>query len=213
LRLQAYGKAASSRSGGNIVGRLLKFNKGEYIAGQENEEISLNTKVVFNTDNVLIGWQRWEDNKPVEWEMGLVNKGFQPKTRSELGYTDESEWETFEDGKVKDPWTYGNQAVCKTLGRKPELFTLTVGSKGGRQAMGDLLVAYTEAALEEGHKEDYPIIALGRDFYMHSNKAFGKVWVPVFKIVGWQPRKEWELPEQVEKPAPARRSKQKQLSY
>src|ERR1039457_6256029 len=78
-----YGKAAGGQS--NIVGKLLKFSKGDYTAGQDNDEVDEGTEVVVNMDSLLVGWQRWEDNKPAEQQMGAVTEGFQPPRRADLG--------------------------------------------------------------------------------------------------------------------------------
>jgi hypothetical protein len=209
-RLQQYGKAAKGSSG-SIIGKLLTFNKGEWTAGQDNEEIPVGTKMVFNSDSVLVGWTRWEDSKPVEQEMGPVVDGFQPKPRGQLGWDDKSEWEQFPDGGPRDPWAFGNQMLFKSVTKRPELFTFTTGSKGGLGAIGRLLERYAEEAME-GHADDYPVITLGADSYMHP--TYKKVWVPEFEIVGWQPIEEWEIPEAA---APARKTAaskgRKQLSY
>lgn len=210
-RLATYAKSAKGGSS-SIIGKILRFNKGEYFAGQDDEEVAVGTKVIFNTDSVLVGWTRWEDNKPAEQDMGPIIEGFQPKPRSALGYDDQSQWERFDDGKPKDPWTFGNQMLFKTLGKNPELFTFTTGSKGGLSAVGRLLDTYTEECTERG-EADYPVVTLGKDFYMHA--TYKKVWIPEFKIVGWSPVKDWKIPEETEKAAPKTAAKkgQKQLSY
>src|ERR1039457_6483148 len=86
-----YGKAAGGQS--NIVGKLLKFSKGDYTAGQDNDEVDEGTEAVVNMDARWVGWQRWEDNKPAEQQMGAVTEGFQPPRRADLGYDDEDKWE------------------------------------------------------------------------------------------------------------------------
>ena len=57
-----YGQAAGGQS--NIVGKLLKFSKGDYSAGADNDEVKEDTEVVVNMDSILVGWQRWFDAKP-----------------------------------------------------------------------------------------------------------------------------------------------------
>lgn len=220
-RMAAYAKAAKG-SAGSIVGKLLRFSKGEYLAGQDDEEIEIGTRMVLNLDSVLVGWTRWEDNKPVEQDMGPIIDAFQPKPRSQLGFTDQSEWEVDNEGKSRDPWAFGNQMLLKTVGKGAELFTYTTGSKGGLQAMGRLL----ENAMDDDSSEDnYPIIELDTDFYMHPK--YKKVYVPDWKIVGWQPITDWEIKEAAPaskkaaaktKPAPAKvsntsKGRQKALSY
>ena len=88
---EKYGKAAAQNS---IVGRLLKFTKfGEYRAGQEEEEIERGTRLAAYMNSLCVGWQRWEDNRPVEQIMGLLVEGFVPPERSTLShYNDKSAW-------------------------------------------------------------------------------------------------------------------------
>jgi hypothetical protein len=210
-RLAQYAKAAKGSSG-NIIGKLLKFNKGEWFAGQDEEEVKEGTKMVFNPDSVLVGWTRWEDNKPVEYDMGPIIEGFQPKPRSELGYSDQSDWEKFDDGKPRDPWQFGNRCLLKSIGKGAELYTFIVGSKGGLGAIGRLLDQYTEECMERG-EDDYPVITLGKDFYMHP--TYKKVWVPDFKIIGWSPGKDFAVTEAAAAPKgkPTPKKGQKALTY
>lgn len=209
-RIQQYAKATQG-AGTSIVGTLLRFSKGEYLAGQDDVEVPLGTKMIFNTDSVLTGWTRWENNKPAEQDMGQIIEGFQPKPRSELGYNDQSQWEVDNDGKARDPWVFGNLVLLKTVGKNPELYTFTTGSKGGLGAVGKLLGQYAEACTERG-EDDYPVVTLGKDFYNHP--TFKKVWVPQFEIVGWSPVKNFTVEEApAAKKTTAPKKGQKQLTY
>src|SRR6185503_20383716 len=59
-----------------IIGQLLKFSKGDYLYGQENDELPMGSKLIANMDQLLRGWIKWADNKPAEQVMGLVVEGF-----------------------------------------------------------------------------------------------------------------------------------------
>jgi hypothetical protein len=109
---EVYGDAASPTK---IVGDLLKFSKGDYFAGVNSEEIPMGTELVACMDSLLIGYVKWQNNKPVEQIMGLLVEGFQPPRRKDLGDTDEAEWEENDDGSKRDPWTLTNQLVMSTV--------------------------------------------------------------------------------------------------
>ena len=87
-----------------ILGKLLKFSKGDYLAGEASEIIPVGTKLIVAMDELLLGWVRWEAGKPVEHRMVRVADGMAPVRRSELGDDDESLWEKDDKGQIRDPW-------------------------------------------------------------------------------------------------------------
>jgi hypothetical protein len=167
---EAYGNSVARMT---FPGDLLTFNKyGEYKAGQEKVEVPLGTRLVVHVPTTLIGYVRWKDNKPVDFQMGLLSEGFVPPKRDELGYLDQVQWETFENGGVKDPWQLSNQVVMTGVEDSDEVFTFTTTSKTGRY----------------GHHirqapDEYPVVELHRRSYHH--RQFGEQRVAVFKIVCW----------------------------
>lgn len=188
---EAYGRSFTLT---NITGRLLKFNKGDWLAGEDEEELPAGTRLVVNMHNILLGWQKWEDNRPTDKEMGFVHAKFVPPKRETLGDTDKSTWEVGNDGKHRDPWQLSNMMVMKTPGKKATtdaLYTFATSSGGGRKAVGELCNAYG-TAIREGHEDDYPIVELGSGAYDHPNKEFGRIKVPTFKIVGWEKKSVFE---------------------
>ena len=88
----------------NIVGKLLKFTKGDWSYGKDNEEVKPGTKFIANMDELLTGWIRWEDNFPVEHVMGLLMEGYVPPARDTLSHRDKEKWELDSNGKPHDPW-------------------------------------------------------------------------------------------------------------
>lgn len=176
----SYGQQAAT-SGGNIVGDLLLFTKGEYVAGQGKDEVAEDTRVVVNMDTMIVGWQRWENKKPVEQIMGLLFDAFQPPPRTTLGRMDDKEWEMDVNGKPIDPWQFTNQFICKDEADST-VYTFATSSRGGIGAIGTLTKAYGEQArtMKQGAM---PVIELGVDSYPH--KEYGKTYVPVFPIVDW----------------------------
>ncbi len=104
----AYAKAG----GGAIVGELLKFAKGDYLAGQDSREIPIGTRLIANMDTLETGWVRWMDGRPSEHRMGLVAEHFTPAWRKDLDPS---------DGKI---------------------YTFSTSSVGGRNALRDLCTDY-----------------------------------------------------------------------
>jgi hypothetical protein len=179
----AYGEAQNQRA---VVGRLLRFSKGDYFAGQDNEEVEKGTQFIANMDEMLAGWIRWEANKPTDHVMGKVSDGYQPPRRNELGDADKDAWEVDLAGEPRDPWQFSNYLLLKGTGDDSELYTFTTSSKGGLNALGDLCKNYGQAMAQR--PDDYPVIALGVNAYDHPNRALGRIKVPTFKIVGWAPK-------------------------
>lgn len=196
---EEYGEQISSR---NIIGQLLKFSKGDYLAGQENAEIPIGAKMIVNMDQLLLGWIHWEDSKPVEQHMGLLIDGFKAPERNQLGFgyepgdeepSDTSEWEIDATTKEpRDPWKFTYYLVMKDPtklesaddGDSEGTYTFTTSSSGGKQAIGDLCKVYGRKR-REGYKEHYPVVVLKVGSYNHSNKHYGRIKFPVFPVVGW----------------------------
>lgn len=184
---EAYAEAANQN---RIVGDLLKFSKGEYLAGQNGDEIDEGTELVANMDEMMVGWVRWEGGKPTDMRMGRVVEGFVPPNRRELGDTDEADWEIDETSKEpRDPWQLTNYLIMKVPGGD-QLYTFASSSKGGIGAIAKMAGAYGKAMRQR--PDEYPVIALNVDSYKHPNKAYGKIFTPKLDIVGWVPKAEFD---------------------
>jgi hypothetical protein len=194
--LQAYADAATQR---NIIGKLLKFSKGDWLLGQESEEVEEGTEVVFCLDTLETGWIKWSDNKPVASEMGKAFKGFTPMKRSELGDDDEDKWEIDDRGEPRDPWQFTNVVQMRPLdwdGEEANLFTFSASSKGGIDAIGKLMKAAVPEARQK--RDQYPVITLGVRSYLHPKKEYGRIKTPEFEMTG-----EWVDKEPMIKSKPA----------
>jgi hypothetical protein len=177
---EQYGEVATQR---NVIGRLLKFSKfGDYLAGQDEEKINHGTAVAAYMPSLSVGYMRWEVGKPVEYAMGPVGEGFVPPPRSELGHTDESKWDTFDDGRPRDPWQFSNALVLANL-ENDELFTFSTSSKGGLGAIGELAKTYGKRIRQK--PDEVPIVELAVGSYQHNNRNYGEIRYPIFKVVGW----------------------------
>jgi len=183
---EKYGKAATLSS---IIGRLLRFNKfGEYRAGQDDEEIPCGTKMVAYMNSLCVGYQCWKDGRPAGMAMGPIAEGFVPPKRETLGDLDKSQWETFDDGREKDPWQFTNTIVLALLEDTSELFTFSVSSKGGLNAIAQLALKYGERLRQK--PDEAPVFELQVGSYQHPNRSYGEIRFPILKIIDWIPTKD-----------------------
>jgi hypothetical protein len=178
---EAYADAVSPR---NIVGTLLKFSKGDYLAGEEGTVIPAGTTFTANLDELLVGWVRWRDNKPVEHIMQRVADGAGQLKRDELGDQDQSTWEVDSASQPRDPWQFTN--YLPLINEQGELFTFTTSSRGGLGAMSALARLY--AWHRRRHPDVFPVIALNVDSYSHKNREYGRIKIPRFTIIRWEPK-------------------------
>jgi hypothetical protein len=183
---ESYGDVQSGRN--NIVGKLLKFSKGEYLAGQDGDEVPEGTQLVAIMDSLMAGWVKWEDSKPAEHRMVQISNGDTPLRRKELGDTDEELWEVDDNGEKRDPWQFTNYLVMVSTDTK-DVFTFTTSSRGGQGAIGELCKLYGKNIRQA--PDDIPLIALEIDSYKHRDKKLGKIFVPKFEVHGWKPKAPW----------------------
>jgi hypothetical protein len=170
----AYGQEAANG------GAFLKFSKGEWLLGQNDDEVELGRRLAANMDELSIGWIRWADGKPAERRMGVLAQGYKPEPRDQLGYVDQDSWELDEEGRPKDPWNFTNELPLADPGDGTQM-TFSASSKGGIGAVGNLCKAYAREYRQREGK--IPVIELGRDSYKHAK--YGKTYVPVLGIVDW----------------------------
>jgi len=173
-----------------IVGKLLKFSKGEFVLGDAGETIADDAEFTALMDELTVGWVRWEDDKVAETRMGRVIDGFAPQPRRELGDVDAAAWETAADGKARDPWQFQNYLPLQRS--DGELLTFVASSRGALNAVAELCRTHSRHAKQ--HRNDYPVIRLRSDEYQHRVKEFGRIKFPVLSVVGWTTKT--DLPEQ-----------------
>ncbi len=164
----------------NIVGTLLKFNKGEWLTGRDDDEIPAGTQLVAAIHLLQSGWIRWEDKKPAESVVGLRAEGFIPPTRETLGYTNKAEWGEL-NGQIMDPW----QRTDFLLLADPtngDIFTWSPASVGGLDAIKALAKEYGTHMREA--PEEIPVVELSFETYKHAD--YGKIYKPVLEIVEWR---------------------------
>jgi hypothetical protein len=176
-----YADACAPRA---IIGKALKFTKGDFVAGDGGESIPPDTEFTALMDELLVGWVRWEDSKVAESRMGRVIDKFVPQPRRELGDVDCAAWETDAAGKARDPWTFQNYLPLQRS--DGEMFTFIAGSRGALNAVAELCRIHSRHAKKT--PTDYPVIRLRSDEYQHRVKEYGRIKFRVLGVVGWTPR-------------------------
>jgi len=165
-----------------IIGEMLRFSKGDWLLGDNT--VPAGTQFTANLDELMAGWIKWLDSKPVEHIMARVADGIPPKKRTDLGDDDKSQWELDKDGNPRDPWQFTN--YLPLINEKSELFTITTSSRGGLGAIADLSRRY--ARHRKRHPNVFPVIALNVDSYQHKIRELGRIKFPVFEPAGYTPK-------------------------
>jgi hypothetical protein len=165
----------------NFLGELIKFVKGDWLAGSDKDKIPSGQRFVAVLDTLTVGHIKWADGKPVDSKMGLVADGFKPVPRNELGDLDRATWELDENGRdFVDPWQKTTLFVLASPVAPHDLYTFTTSTVGGKGAVAALCEAHARTTEGVGQ---YPVVTLATDSYQHKNRAIGRVKTPVFEIV------------------------------
>jgi hypothetical protein len=179
----AYGDAAGK---GSV--RFLRYEKGSYYWGKDDEEVAVGTRFVANMSELQIGWQRWgidpEKNdgkrRPLEKRVVPLVSGKAVAKREDLGFTDEALWERDKNGKAQDPWQRVNVLPLADP-ETGEQYEFSTSSAGGIGAVGKLCKAYAQKRVMNPGK--VPVIALNSGDYKHD--VYGKVFHPILDLVGF----------------------------
>jgi hypothetical protein len=166
----------ANEGGGGQFGKLFKFAKGDFT--HKEKLIAIGTEFVVHMPQAMRGWVRFEDGKPVDYQLGLIRDGAKFADRSSLGHMDKFAWPRDKRGEAADPWqqqTYVPMVCCETN----ELYTFVFSSHGGKQAFRDLARSYSP--FRKTNK--LPVVSLQTTSYRHDE--FGRIDVPVLKVERW----------------------------
>jgi hypothetical protein len=170
----SYAEAMTRRT---IDGEILKFVKGEYVAGKDGVVVPVGTEFVAVMDTLAIGYLKWKGGKPVDSHMGLIIDGFTPPRRSEVDEIESDTWEVDKSGDLKDPWQFTNTIVLIELAAKG-IYTFGASTRGGLDAIGKLCREHAKKSPAGA----YPIIGLDVGSYQHTDRSIGKVKFPIFEV-------------------------------
>jgi hypothetical protein len=168
----------------NMIGKLLKFSKGKFLLGQDAEVIPEGALYVVACDMALVGFVRWDDGKPVEHKLSCVTSGAPRFKREQLGHNDKDQWPPDAKGEARDPW---QEAIYLPLmDHDGEICTFTTSSKSGVHSVNRLLRRYATHAAR--HPDQYPLVKLKKVFWVHKDRAIGKIFFPEFEPAGYVER-------------------------
>jgi hypothetical protein len=159
-----------------VRGSLLKFSDWRWTVGKEATAIDSGKRLLAVATSAA--WIRWQDGKPVEYR--IRRPGERLPEREELGFDDETEWDTGPSGEPKDPWA-NTRLLFLTDPATAEAYTFSTSSYGGRAAVIDLADAIQRMRL--AHPNATPIVELHA---VEMPTRYGRKSKPLFKIVGWQ---------------------------
>jgi hypothetical protein len=120
-----------------------------------------------------------------DYRMGLIYDGFVVTPTEELPDRDQSKWQLGLDGKPADPHVH-------TIWSQ-ELFTYCASNVTSRRAMGNLLRHYNRMRVTA--PDFYPVVRMKVGGFNHRDERVGWVSVPVFQIVGRQPKDSTTQPD------------------
>ncbi len=178
---QAFADAVAPQ---HILGKLLKFAKGDWVAGENGEPVDKTASFIVGMPALMTGWVRWHEFKPVEHAMVSVCSRLLPPRREELGHNDPSTWETDDRGDKRDPWQ-PTSYLPMVSNNDGEVFTFAASSKGGLEALGKLSRVY--AAHRRSAPGQLPVVTLSNSGYQHSRRELGYIKTPLFEVTGWVP--------------------------
>ena len=176
----AFANAAAAMSGGDQK-PILRFDKGNWYAGQDNSDVDQGTRLAADMMHAEWGWIHWVDNKPAERRMVVIASGAGVAARETLGNDDKQMWPVDEKGVPQDPWRKSIEIPVREIDGERREFTLAGSSKGFEGACKALFKAFGEGCRANGGKT--PIIELGASKYKH--QKWGMVPVPALPLVEW----------------------------
>ena len=168
----------------DMIGRPLRFVKGDYILGRDDEEnVPIGTTMIAIMPLLLHGWVRWQDSKPADKIYARVALGERAPERKTLGDNDPALWEHDKFGNSRDPWA---ESMLLPLIRTDDDFACTfqTSSYGGRKALGELARAYAKG--RKRGQPDLPLIELRS--HTRQTQNYGPIKEPRFELVGWESR-------------------------
>jgi hypothetical protein len=170
---------------------MLRFRKGEWIAGQEKEKIPDRSRWIGIMGEARNGWIKWTTEtaddgatkKVATHVVGKIAEGFKAPPREELDCQDKTQWRIGLNGKVEDPWKEVVYLPLLSLDGE-KVMTFTTSTPTGRPRFWNLMDRY--GWIGRSHLGQYPIVELQAGGY--EDKRFGWVDTPDFGIAGWAGR-------------------------
>lgn len=158
----------------------LKMDKtGCWIYGEDDTEVDPNSTFVINPSSYVQGFIAWDDGELVDERMAQA--GTPPILLSELPAL---------EGGVRWDAQVGFTLRGVEGDEDGVILNYKSSSRGGKKAISGLLTEIIERG-QAGETALCPIVELDNDSYKH--KKFGKIYVPILRVVEWV-----DLPEEGE---------------
>jgi hypothetical protein len=174
-------REAINDEGGTGFGTFLKFNKQEWLLGENDKAVPADARFVGNLEEYYRGWVRWWGGVPTDHRIGRVVDRHRVPPREELGDLDKNKWEREANGVPRDPWARTVYLGLRDMSND-EIVCFTSSSEGGRKAVLKLADYYDRR--RHRFKGKMPIVVLESESYQH--KTYGKIWTPKFRVVDWE---------------------------
>jgi hypothetical protein len=168
----------------HILGNLLKFSKGDWVAGESFELVDKKESFIVGMHALMTGWIRWQECRPVDHAMVSIGSRLLPPRRADLGDNDPSTWEADDRGEKRDPWQFTSY-LPMIANDNGGIFTFAASSKGGLGALGKLSRTYSVHQRREPGQ--LPVVNLSSGGYQHSRRELGYIKTPLFVVTGWVP--------------------------
>lgn len=168
----------------NIIGELMKFNKGDILRGKDGKVVPAGSIFTAGMDLMAVGFIKWRGGRPVDQVLVRLGDGNPRPRREDLGDHNEDEWEIDLDGEPKNPWQAVN--YLPLLDDQGALCTFAVSGVSAIKEAGRLSGAY--ASHRKTRPYDFPRIRLDVGSYVHRNRSIGRVKFPAINCIGWTPK-------------------------
>jgi len=159
---------------------------GNWVFGQDNEEVLTEDLAAINTLSIRTGWSCWTDRpgKGVKNENlgeSMVPLGSDPLTRETLPVHRDPK-----NNNAVCEWRAQISADVKFLsgphkGTQVHYKTTSIGGINAMRVLVDQIILQ----VDEDPGNIVPVVHLDGDHYNH--KAYGRTYTPVFRVVDWIP--------------------------
>ena len=210
-------KAAIPETQGSQYLRFLQ--DGNWVFGQENEEVLPEDMVAVNTLSIKTGWSCWTDRPGKGAKNENLGEVMVPLGADAIPKSDLPIKKDASDNNAVCEWREQFSVDVMILtgpnkGKQVHYKTTSMGGMGAMNAMLDQIMLQ----LDEDPANIVPVVSLGSDHYNH--KKYGRTYTPVIKIKDWMSleddalspsEEEVDAPDapEVEKPKSRTRSKPK----
>ena len=172
---------------------LLKLAKGgHWVFGANDDELPDNSLVIVNPASIASGYIAWYNNEPEQEVMKPLTEG--PVDITTLPTVQSGSIPPGKDKPSGRGWETQVSVRMVTEDDVPLQLEYKVTSKGGIRAMLTLAGDIAKAVSENPDRV-YPVVRLGVDSYLHKNREYGKIYVPILEIVKWLDKEGKEVGE------------------